>query len=447
MDQSDNVDTTYLLIDGKKLAQNTPENKKANPNAEELTNGSDNALINEFVAPALGCQPFQVSSITAPSGKSPSLATNELQANFFPPASGPALVPLNDDFAVINNNGKITQSLAKTNLYRAAVGQPLAKDAANASSTSYCQQFAASGLFIHQNQGLLGGQPSPATSVGSNLFTFLAQRFQASFGPVPALGCTTIFGVDNPVKLSISNQGVTTGAVFNDKVLSDILSGKIKPAGAAAAATQAATSASASQSAAVLKHGTKQHQHKGHNNIVPNQAGRTAPSVTPDPKAATQVATATATAAATAAASVAGVASSKQDAAAIDSTGVAGTLAQAVVQSATCVSATVTVTVAAQTVTVTQAAETVTVTATVTAGGAVGGARKNVSSRSVNTDSAAQTAVSPTLSVSAQAPKQSLISSATPTPIPCNGGTAGAPNVYARRHPRAFQARIDNQRL
>jgi hypothetical protein len=32
MDQSDNVDTTYLLIDGVKLAQNTPENAKANKN-------------------------------------------------------------------------------------------------------------------------------------------------------------------------------------------------------------------------------------------------------------------------------------------------------------------------------------------------------------------------------------------------------------------------------
>jgi hypothetical protein len=33
MDQSDNVDTTYLLIDGVKLAQNTPENAKANKNS------------------------------------------------------------------------------------------------------------------------------------------------------------------------------------------------------------------------------------------------------------------------------------------------------------------------------------------------------------------------------------------------------------------------------
>ncbi len=33
MDQSDNVDTSYLLIDGKKLAQNTPANAAANKNA------------------------------------------------------------------------------------------------------------------------------------------------------------------------------------------------------------------------------------------------------------------------------------------------------------------------------------------------------------------------------------------------------------------------------
>jgi hypothetical protein len=33
MDQSDNVDSAYLLINGTILAQNTPANAKANPNA------------------------------------------------------------------------------------------------------------------------------------------------------------------------------------------------------------------------------------------------------------------------------------------------------------------------------------------------------------------------------------------------------------------------------
>jgi hypothetical protein len=89
----------------------------------------------------------------------------------------------NDDFTVINNNGAITQSLTKTNLYRAGVGQPQAADAANASGTTYCQQYAQSALFIAENEALFTGQTSPAPAVANNLFTFLANRFATSFGP------------------------------------------------------------------------------------------------------------------------------------------------------------------------------------------------------------------------------------------------------------------------
>jgi hypothetical protein len=80
MDQSDNVDTTYLL-DGKKLAQNTPANAAANKNATVLSNGSDNALINSFIAPTMGCTPFTAPSITTPGGTSPALALNVRQIN------------------------------------------------------------------------------------------------------------------------------------------------------------------------------------------------------------------------------------------------------------------------------------------------------------------------------------------------------------------------------
>ncbi|RAO71874.1 uncharacterized protein BHQ10_007886 [Talaromyces amestolkiae] len=288
MDQSDNVDSTYLLINGKVLAQNTPANKKANPTAEELTNGSDNALINDFIAPALGCTPLTSPSLTSPSGQSGSLATNELQANFFPPAAGPALVPLNDDFTVINSNNQITQSLQKTNLYRAGVGQPLALNTANASGTTYCKQYASSGIFIAQNQALFTGQTSPATNVANNLFTFMAQRFSQSFGPVPALGCQTIFGVDNPVTLTTDGNGIVTNAKINTAVLSSILAGQIKPTNVAATATTTSTSISTAQATQAHGRGTNQQKHKGHNNVVANQVGGTAPSVAPDPVAASQ---------------------------------------------------------------------------------------------------------------------------------------------------------------
>lgn len=229
MDQSDNVDTTYLLINNKKLAQNTAANKQANPNAEELSNGSDNALINSFIAPAIGCTPFMVSSTTAPTGKTASMATNELQAQLFPPAGGPALVPVTDDFAFINNNGQITTSLPKTNLYRAGVGQPQAQTIANASGTPYCKSFAQSGVFIQSNMGHFTNQPSPAPAVANNLFTFLAQRFSTAFGPAPSLGCTTIFGINSPVTLTMDGNGVVTQATINTGMCTAILNGVIQP--------------------------------------------------------------------------------------------------------------------------------------------------------------------------------------------------------------------------
>jgi hypothetical protein len=135
----------------------------------------------------MGCTPYTAPSITTPTGTSGGLALNELQANQSPPVP-PAFVPMNDDFTVItNNNGAVTQSLAKTNLYRAGVGQPQAATAADASGTTYCQQYAASALFIAQNQALFTGTTSPAPAVANNLFTFLANRFATSFGPGTSL--------------------------------------------------------------------------------------------------------------------------------------------------------------------------------------------------------------------------------------------------------------------
>jgi hypothetical protein len=105
--QSNGVDTTYLLIDKTVLAQNTPARAKECEGAEGketswgrqallaavvvlvrglrfvssvflvLSNGlTDNVLLNKFISPALGCDVFESSSITSPSGKTASLATN-----------------------------------------------------------------------------------------------------------------------------------------------------------------------------------------------------------------------------------------------------------------------------------------------------------------------------------------------------------------------------------
>jgi len=93
MDQSDNVDSTYLLIGGTKLAQDTPANAKANPNSTGMTsalllkqdtnfsqtdinNGSDNLLLNAFLSPTLGCTPWTAPCITSATGVSSAMALN-----------------------------------------------------------------------------------------------------------------------------------------------------------------------------------------------------------------------------------------------------------------------------------------------------------------------------------------------------------------------------------
>jgi hypothetical protein len=93
MDQSDNVDSTYLLINGHILAQNTPANAKTYSNATgmfpvwllkqdtnssrtEINNGSDNLLLNAFLEPTLGCTPYTAPSITSASGVSSAMALN-----------------------------------------------------------------------------------------------------------------------------------------------------------------------------------------------------------------------------------------------------------------------------------------------------------------------------------------------------------------------------------
>ena len=97
----------------------------------------------------------------------------------------------------------------------------------------------------------------------------MAQRFAASFEPVPALGCTTIFGIAAPVTLTTDANGVVTAARIDTAPLASILAGKIRPAKtkvAAATATAAATSVSSAQATHVFGHGTGQMRHKGWSN-------------------------------------------------------------------------------------------------------------------------------------------------------------------------------------
>jgi hypothetical protein len=103
MDQSDNVTSTYLMLRDGTTAQNTAANEAAlaTMGAQIVLNGSDNALLDDFVDPALGCTPFTAPDLAQPGRLTTSLALNELQAARFQAAPA-ALVPVNDPMTVVD---------------------------------------------------------------------------------------------------------------------------------------------------------------------------------------------------------------------------------------------------------------------------------------------------------------------------------------------------------
>jgi hypothetical protein len=247
MDPNDNVLATYLLLSNGMLAQNTPANAGNNTGAQTLANGSDEGLVAGILDPLVGCTPFKVPSITAPTGMSAGLANNELMSNKFPPAVE-SFVPMNDPMVVIANAaaGTVTQSSQKTSLYRAGVNQPpVGAGATSGNGAQFCLNFPQGCLYIANNQNLFAGATSPMPNVANNLFTFMAQRWANSFAAVPALGCVNLLGngnLTNPIQLTTNGNAVVTAVSINTAACSAILNGQVGVAtsGAATAATTTA---------------------------------------------------------------------------------------------------------------------------------------------------------------------------------------------------------------
>ena len=66
-------------------------------------------------------------------------------------------------------------------------------------------------LFLQNNQALLATGTSPVPGVGTNLFTFLANRLNMSF---TNLNCQN-FGLTNPVTVTLDGNGAATAATIN----------------------------------------------------------------------------------------------------------------------------------------------------------------------------------------------------------------------------------------
>jgi hypothetical protein len=105
-DQGDNVTTKYLANGNGQTAQFTAANQQALAGATTLVNGSDNGLLDFFMAPAPGCTPWQAPDLANGGTPVTALPLDELQAAQFAGQSGgpAALVPVSDPM-VLDNNG------------------------------------------------------------------------------------------------------------------------------------------------------------------------------------------------------------------------------------------------------------------------------------------------------------------------------------------------------
>jgi hypothetical protein len=210
-DPSDNVTAKYLLdpVTGR-TAQDNAANAARMPGAKVLENGSDNALIDNFIDPAVGCTPFKAPDLSNGGTPTTSQALDELFAARNEPPN-PALVPENDAM-VLDRGGQF--DAAKTDLYRSEIGQPPVDSQTNASSSPqmFCQNLVnIQTPFLAANQSVFAAARSPVPTVGDTLYTFLASRLASSFDN---LNCKN-FGLTNPVALVNNGAGAATEATLN----------------------------------------------------------------------------------------------------------------------------------------------------------------------------------------------------------------------------------------
>ena len=210
-DQSDNVTAEYLLNPATgQTAQDTTSNAGNLTGTTTLINGSDNALLDLFMDPTLGCTPFMAPDLSNNNQPTSSQALDELLAAKNQTALT-ALVPENDEMT-LDGNGNL--DAAKTNLYREEVGQTPISNQNNQqdSPAMYCQNMVnVQTPFLAANQTVLATGTSPVPAVGDNLFTFLANRLNMSF---TNLGCQN-FGLTDPVTVTLDGNGAAMAATLS----------------------------------------------------------------------------------------------------------------------------------------------------------------------------------------------------------------------------------------
>ena len=211
-DPSDNVTSKYLLNPATgQTAQDTTANAARMKGATVLVNGSDNALIDYFLDPALGCTPLMAPDLGNHGVMSTSQALDELFAARNQPKAA-ALIPENDGM-VLDLGGSV--DVAKTDLYRSEIGQAPVDSQTNASSSPamFCQNMMnIQTAFIAANEKTFAAWPSPVPTVGDTLYTFLASRLASSFDN---LNCAN-FGLHQTVTVVNNGAGAATQATLSD---------------------------------------------------------------------------------------------------------------------------------------------------------------------------------------------------------------------------------------
>ena len=211
---ANDVTTGYLLnpLTGQ-TAQDTTSNAGNIAGATLLQSRSDNILLDQFLDPVLGCTPFRAPDLANNDQPASSQALDEILAGAYQPKIA-ALAPENGEM-MLNGDGKWDP--AKTDLYRAELGQPPISDQGSGTSDPemYCQDIVdIQTPFLAANQALLATGQSPVTAAGDNLLTFMANELNVSF---TNLGCQH-FRLTNPVTVSRNGAGVAVAATFNTAV-------------------------------------------------------------------------------------------------------------------------------------------------------------------------------------------------------------------------------------
>lgn len=210
MDQSDNVVTTYLVTANGQTAQMTAANMAALQTTQTQVNGSDNRLLAVALDGALGCTPWTAPDLANPGHMLPALPLNELQAAVHQ-ARPVARVPENDPMVLTDNQPNIN----KLNAYRRGVDQSPVPALADASTTTYCKHLLAIGpARIQLDMQLTQGRPSPDPVVANSLFTFLAQRFVATY-EANGLNCLGLLNKPDPITVTTDANGVAISATIH----------------------------------------------------------------------------------------------------------------------------------------------------------------------------------------------------------------------------------------